>query len=62
MQCILSCFFIFFKFYFIFKLYIIVLVLPNIKMKRFLPEAGWVQGLKVTKRCFIISLKVSQKS
>ena len=25
-------FFIFFKFYFIFKLYIIVLVLPNIKM------------------------------
>ena len=25
-------FFLFFKFYFIFKLYIIVLVLPNIKM------------------------------
>ena len=30
--CFFCCFFFFFKFYFIFKLYNIVLVLPNIEM------------------------------
>ena len=34
-------------FYFIFKLYIIVLVLPNIKMNRFLRSEGYYSVLKV---------------